>query len=213
MATADLSIAGRVVTGFGEPDRGEILVAGGRIVEVREGTPCRVARECIDAEGAYLLPGAIDCHVHSGSHSGEGIRALTASAAAGGVTTVIDMPYDVAAPVVTPEVMAQSATRCALRRLSTSPCWAQFARYGCWRRRTSRPSRCRRVQALDVWYRPHRFPRIPTISSWRFSRPSASTPVWPACMQRTRRSSSHSWLEHSLVVTPRRSTIAGHARL
>jgi len=86
-------------------------VAGGRIVEVREGEAAGSAARRIDVGDAYLFPGAIDCHVHSGSHPGEGIRALTAAAAAGGVTTVIDMPYDVAAPVVSPEVMAQKRDR------------------------------------------------------------------------------------------------------
>ena len=107
MPAVDLSIAGRVVTGPGEPVRGEIRVAGGRIVEVREGEPVPgSAARLIDVGDAYLFPGAIDCHVHSGSTTAEGIRALTASAAAGGVTTVIDMPYDVAAPVVSPEILA-----------------------------------------------------------------------------------------------------------
>ena len=92
--------------------RGEILVAGGRIVEVRPGEPATgSATRRIDVGAAYLLPGAIDCHVHSGSTTAEGIHALTAAAAAGGVTTVIDMPYDVAAPVVSPEIMAAKRER------------------------------------------------------------------------------------------------------
>ena len=70
-----------------------------------------VATRRIDLGSAYLLPGAIDCHVHSGSTPSEGIRAMTAAAAAGGVTTVIDMPYDAAAPVVSPEAMAAKRQR------------------------------------------------------------------------------------------------------
>jgi allantoinase len=106
MTTVDLSIVGRIVSGIGEPFRGEIRISAGRIVELREGEPAGPCTTRIDLKDAYLLPGAIDCHVHSGSHAGEGIRALTSSAAAGGVTTVIDMPYDVAAPVVSPLVLA-----------------------------------------------------------------------------------------------------------
>jgi allantoinase len=112
MHPADLSIVGRIVRGDGEPSRGEILVAGGRIIEVRaaerRGEP---AARRIDVGLAYLLPGVIDCHVHSGSHPGEGIRALTSAAAAGGVTTVVDMPYDADAPVVDPEVFARKRER------------------------------------------------------------------------------------------------------
>ena len=112
MPAVELSIVGRVVKGPGEPVRGEIRVAGGRIVEVREGEPASgSAARLIDVGAAYLLPGAIDCHVHSGSTTAEGIRALTAAAAAGGVTTVIDMPYDVAAPVVSPEILAAKRDR------------------------------------------------------------------------------------------------------
>ena len=112
MPAVDLSIVGRIVTAAGEPDRGEVLVGDGRILEVRTGRPAgRSGATRIDVKHAYLLPGAIDCHVHSGSHAGEGMRALTASAAAGGVTTVIDMPYDAVAPVVNPEVLAAKRHR------------------------------------------------------------------------------------------------------
>jgi hypothetical protein len=111
MATEDLSIAGRIVIGPGEPDWGGILIAKGSVVEEREGLPCRIANECIYAEGVFLSPGAIDSHVHSGSHSGEKIGALKASAPAGGVTTVVDKPYDVDSLVVKAEVMAAKRDR------------------------------------------------------------------------------------------------------
>src|ERR1700704_1649529 len=49
----------------------------------------------VDARGMYVLPGAIDVHVHSrdpGFPDKEDFGTLTAAAAAGGVTTVLDMP-------------------------------------------------------------------------------------------------------------------------
>ncbi len=54
----------------------------------------------VQADGLYLLPGAIDAHVHSrdpGFPEKEDFGTLTAAAAAGGVTTVIDMPNTVPA--------------------------------------------------------------------------------------------------------------------
>ena len=112
MGEVDLSILGRIANGVDDPFRGEIRTAAGRIVEVRAGEPVAgSATRRIDLGDAYLLPGAIDCHVHSGSTTSEGIYALTAAAAAGGVTTVIDMPYDVAAPVVSPQVMMAKRDR------------------------------------------------------------------------------------------------------
>jgi dihydroorotase len=53
------------------------------------------ARKTIDASGLVVLPGVIDVHVHMrdpGSTYKEDFRSGTASAAAGGVTTVFDMP-------------------------------------------------------------------------------------------------------------------------
>ena len=54
----------------------------------------------VDVAGKWLLPGAIDVHVHSrdpGFPDKEDFGTLTAAAAAGGVTTVIDMPNTVPA--------------------------------------------------------------------------------------------------------------------
>ncbi|MBO1804564.1 amidohydrolase family protein [Leucobacter ruminantium] len=48
---------------------------------------------------SYVLPGAVDAHVHSLSHRNEGIAASTSAAAAGGVTTVIEMPFDHSGPI------------------------------------------------------------------------------------------------------------------
>jgi allantoinase len=43
---------------------------------------------------ALLLPGAVDVHVHTRSYAQEGIERCSTAAAAGGVTTIVDMPYD-----------------------------------------------------------------------------------------------------------------------
>jgi allantoinase len=41
----------------------------------------------------------VDVHVHTRSFAGEGIASATGAAAAGGVTTIVDMPYDAGGPV------------------------------------------------------------------------------------------------------------------
>ena len=54
--------------------------------------------EVVDATGLWVLPGAIDAHVHGrepGFPEKEDFGSLTAAAAAGGVTTVLDMPNTV----------------------------------------------------------------------------------------------------------------------
>jgi allantoinase len=66
---------------------------------VDEGRPRQAAGvRIVDARGMYVLPGAIDVHVHSrdpGFPDKEDFGTLTSAAAAGGVTTVIDMPNTV----------------------------------------------------------------------------------------------------------------------
>jgi allantoinase len=63
-----------------------------------------LAKETIDARGLFVFPGIVDGHVHSYSIPGvEGFEHSTSAAAAGGVTTFIEMPYDAGSPTRTPE--------------------------------------------------------------------------------------------------------------
>src|SRR5947208_5518649 len=81
------------------PREADVRVADGVITEVERSAAGRGAR-VIDVSGMYVLPGAIDVHVHSrdpGFPDKEDFGTLTAAAAAGGVTTVIDMPNTVPA--------------------------------------------------------------------------------------------------------------------
>ncbi|HEV2217788.1 MAG TPA: dihydroorotase family protein [Candidatus Dormibacteraeota bacterium] len=60
----------------------------------------RAGGSVVDVSGKWLLPGGIDAHVHGrdpGFPDKEDFGTLTAAAAAGGVTTVIDMPNTVPA--------------------------------------------------------------------------------------------------------------------
>jgi dihydroorotase len=70
----------------------------GVIAALEEGRPASAGARVVDARGMYVLPGAIDAHVHSrdpGFPEKEDFETLTSAAAAGGVTTVIDMPNTV----------------------------------------------------------------------------------------------------------------------
>ncbi|MFL5865017.1 MAG: dihydroorotase [Solirubrobacteraceae bacterium] len=87
-------ISGQVLQPDGSLLRVGVTVADGRIQEWGEPGPGRH-----DHGDALLLPGAVDVHVHTRSYAGEGIERCTRAAAAGGVTTIIDMPYDADGPV------------------------------------------------------------------------------------------------------------------
>lgn len=91
--TGDVVLSDRVVAG------GYVAVRGERIAAVGEGVP-PPAKAVADHRGKLVLPGLVDGHMHTSSSTGwPGIEGATSSAAAGGVTTVCDMPYDVPDPV------------------------------------------------------------------------------------------------------------------
>lgn len=94
MSDFDLSLSGTVVL----PDlviaKGYVAVGEGKIAAVGEGE-APAARERHALGEALILPGAIDAQTHSLSQKDqEDFVWSTRSAAAGGVTTIVDMPYD-----------------------------------------------------------------------------------------------------------------------
>jgi allantoinase len=94
MADFDLVLAGTVVLPTAVIENGYVAVSDARIALVGKGEP-PAARESHRLGEALILPGAIDAQVHSLSQRGqEDFQWSTRSAAAGGVTTIVDMPYD-----------------------------------------------------------------------------------------------------------------------
>ncbi|SDM39571.1 MFS transporter [Allokutzneria albata] len=102
--TADTVIAGVVHTAKGSFERGAVFIRDGVITEAHTGDlPDTGSARLIDVGESYVLPGVVDAHVHSYSHAGEGLRASTSAAAAGGVTTIVEMPFDASRPINTVE--------------------------------------------------------------------------------------------------------------
>jgi dihydroorotase len=109
-----------------------VTVAGGRVLDVGPGLPA--GWEEVDGSGLWVLPGAVDAHVHSrdpGFPEKEDFGSLTAAAAAGGVTTVVDMPNTLPAvdsaqvfhekvEVVSPRALVDFALWGAVRSTSTA---------------------------------------------------------------------------------------------
>jgi len=90
-------ICNAVIVNEGNKQSGSIVIEGGMIAEIlaSQETPLTPCDEVIDAKGAYLLPGVIDEHVHFRdpglTHKGD-ITTESRAAAAGGVTSIMDMP-------------------------------------------------------------------------------------------------------------------------
>ncbi len=120
-ATADVVFRGHAVLG-GELVRACVGVRDGTIVWV-EPDSAPVDRQVRSSAGTggrggaglvelgdeeVLLPGLVDTHVHvnePGRTEWEGFASATKAAAAGGVTTIVDMPLNSIPPTVTPEAL------------------------------------------------------------------------------------------------------------
>jgi allantoinase len=109
MADFDLVIRGkRVITRAGEVPRC-IAVRDGVVVAIE---PLEAALEGLDTvdlgDDEVLLPGLVDTHVHvnePGRTEWEGFASATRAAAAGGVTTILDMPLNSLPPTCTVDAL------------------------------------------------------------------------------------------------------------
>jgi len=99
-----------VVTGVGPLDR---AIGGGTVVEL--------------GDDVVLLPGLVDTHVHvnePGRTEWEGFASATRAAAAGGVTTIVDMPLNSLPPTLDPDALAVK------RAAATGQCVVDVAFWG-----------------------------------------------------------------------------------
>jgi allantoinase len=116
---ADLLISARRVVTPGGIRPATVAIAGGLVSDILPHTsttmPAGSGRVEL-AEDEVLLPGLVDTHVHvnePGRTGWEGFASATSAAAAGGVTTIIDMPLNSLPP--TTDVAALQLKRAAAR--------------------------------------------------------------------------------------------------
>lgn len=95
----DLVIRGTLALPDGALPGGWIAVSDGVIRAIGNGAAPEAA-EVFEAGDGIIIPGVIDGQTHATSYGGlPGIGPTTRSAVAGGVTTIVDMPYDNPAPL------------------------------------------------------------------------------------------------------------------
>ncbi len=103
MAPFDLAVGSRrVLTPEGERDA-VVLVRAGRILDVVAPAALPAGSSFLDCGTRVVMPGVVDSHVHvnePGRTEWEGFASATRAAAAGGVTTLVDMPLN-SIPVTT----------------------------------------------------------------------------------------------------------------
>ena len=124
MSPVDLVLRGRrVVTARGVVPA-SIAVVGGAIVAIDAYDLFPHARVIEDAGDALVMPGLVDTHVHindPGRSDWEGFDTATRAAAAGGVTTLMDMPLNSIPATTTVAAIEAKATAARGR------CWVDVA--------------------------------------------------------------------------------------
>ncbi|MET1060372.1 MAG: allantoinase AllB [Nocardioides sp.] len=114
--SSDLAITGTALLD-GDLRPATVLVRDGRVVGIRPAAESGAATEHVTlADDEVLLPGLVDTHVHvnePGRTEWEGFRSATRAAAAGGVTTLVDMPLNSIPATV--DVPALATKRAAAR--------------------------------------------------------------------------------------------------
>ncbi len=104
----DLLLKDGIVIANGVETVRSVAIRTGKIEGIYESSMVSSAKDTIDCHGMYILPGMVDIHVHLrdlGQCSKEDYQSGTMAAAAGGVTTVVDMP-NTDPPVLSRDVLS-----------------------------------------------------------------------------------------------------------
>ena len=104
-----------------------VVVSGQVIAAVADYDARLAATRDVDLGDVALLPGLVDTHVHvnePGRTEWEGFATATRAAAAGGVTTICDMPLNSLPPTVSVAALA------AKRAAAAGQCWVDVAFWG-----------------------------------------------------------------------------------
>ncbi len=107
--------------------RGAMLVESGRIRAICGASEVPATAEKIDLGDYAILPGLVDTHVHinqPGRTEWEGFRSATRAAAAGGFTTLVDMPLN-----CLPETTTVAALE-AKRASAAGECFVDWLSWG-----------------------------------------------------------------------------------
>jgi allantoinase len=103
-----------------------VAVRDGRIAAIDGRDDAPPAGTRVDLGEVALLPGLVDTHVHvnePGRTEWEGFATATRAAAAGGVTTIVDMPFNSLPPVTTAAALAAKREAAAGRCFTDVGFW------------------------------------------------------------------------------------------
>lgn len=125
--TPDLIVSGRRVVTPEKTGPADIVIRGGVISEILPPGQAPKGSARVDAGDLVVMPGLVDTHVHinePGRTEWEGFETATQAAAAGGITTLVDMPLN-SIPVTTSAAALKIKTEAAQGR-----CWVDCGFWG-----------------------------------------------------------------------------------
>src|SRR3984885_11079976 len=101
----DRVLLGSIVTPEATIRDGWIAIAGEKIVSLGAGEP-PPARVTHDFGQSWIIPGGIDAQTHSTSYLGlAGLEPTSRAAVCGGITTMVEMPFDTPTPLSSVELL------------------------------------------------------------------------------------------------------------
>ncbi len=127
MDKLDLVIRSRRVVMSETVSSASVHIRDGVIAALGEWDEVPAQTLLVDAGDAVVMPGLVDTHVHinePGRTEWEGFTTATRAAAAGGVTTLVDMPLNSIPPTTTPDGFA------AKLAVARGQCWIDVAFWG-----------------------------------------------------------------------------------
>jgi allantoinase len=158
----DLVIKGDLVLPGAVQENGWVAAQDGQIVAIGQGE-APDARTTEDHTGCYVFPGVVDGQTHAGSIAGfAGLEDLSRSAIAGGVTTIVDMPFDEPDPVWSRDLLD------AKIETANAVAYCDVALYGSVKKKVEVDQIAALADGGVCAFKmstyeanPHRFPRIP----------------------------------------------------
>lgn len=123
-----LSAQRALLPGYDRPGPACAWIRDGQFAEVLAGTASPLGHwppvERLEVASAVVMPGLVDTHAHinePGRTDWEGFRTATRAAAAGGITTVVDMPLNSLPPTVNRRALESK------RDAASGQCWIDYA--------------------------------------------------------------------------------------
>jgi len=127
--TADLYLKNARVVTEEEIFVGGVVIADEKIVEIVHGNRPMSATTVMNLDGKILMPGVVDGHAHfnePGREDWEGYYTGTMAAAAGGVTTVLEMPLNSTPPTINRKELARKRSVVANQAVVDYAQWGGF---------------------------------------------------------------------------------------